>query len=283
MEGTVQTKKIDQLSSEIALDVLLVGKTAGCAWWFTENGTNWWNRRALYSMDMLYYIVEGQFHLKVEDIWYTLQQGDLVYIPAGKRLEYRIDGDAPLVKYYMHFNIRIGHVRPIREFGSENILKISESKEVLSDFEIVRQWHVEKTTDCFSVYAAVMRLISHFSAQPSQAIHGDVERRLEDAVSYMAQNYSEKLRVSDLAARAGFTADYFGKKFHQRYGCSSVVWLNRLRIQKAQQLLAATDQSVADVAEQVGFSDSSYFSRLFKETVGLYPVKFRHLVRANQP
>ena len=282
MDGTIQNKKIDQLSSEIALDVLLVGKTSGRAWWFTETGTNWWNRRALYSMDLLYYIVEGHFQLKVEDTWYTLQQGDLVYIPADKKLEYQIVGDAPLVKYYMHFNVRIGHVRPFREFGPENILKISESKEILSDFEIVRQWHVEKSTDCFSVYAAIMRLISHFSFHPSQAIHGDADRWLEDAVTYMAQHYSEKLRVSDLAARVGFTADYFGKKFHQRYGCSAVVWLNRLRIQKAQQLLAATDQSVADVAEQVGFSDSSYFSRLFKEAVGLYPVKFRHLIRATQ-
>lgn len=286
MKSAASPTVTDRLFPEISLNILLADKTSDRTWWLRENGSNWWNRKEIHSMEMLYYIVEGCFRLKVDDTWYTLQAGDLVYIPADKKLEYFIEGDAPLIKYYIHFNVRIGHMRPIREFGPENILKIQDPTKILSDFEAVLHWNAEEPTDYFSVCAAVMRLLSHFSALPTLTAssgHPDVDLRLTDAAAYMTQHYAEKLRVGDLADRAGFTPDYFGKKFRQRYGCSPISWLNRLRIQKAQELLAATDLPVADIAEQVGLNDSSYFSRLFKETTGLYPVKFRHFSRANQP
>ena len=52
-------------------------------------------------------------------------------------------------------------------------------------------------------------------------------------------------------------------------------YLNNLRIEKAKELLRSTDLQVMEIADQVGYFDSKYFSRQFKLAVGLTPAQYR--------
>ena len=52
-------------------------------------------------------------------------------------------------------------------------------------------------------------------------------------------------------------------------------YLTALRIEKAKELLKATDKSVAEVARLVGFNDYNYFIRVFKKTVGTTPLSYK--------
>jgi AraC-like DNA-binding protein len=54
-----------------------------------------------------------------------------------------------------------------------------------------------------------------------------------------------------------------------------IAYLNRYRITQAKRLLRETDQSITEIALTVGFSDSSYFSRVFRRETGLSPDAFR--------
>jgi AraC-like DNA-binding protein len=69
--------------------------------------------------------------------------------------------------------------------------------------------------------------------------------------------------------------DYLTYCFRQELGVTPITYLNRYRVNQAKRLLQQTDQSVTAIALAVGFSDSGYFSRVFKREVGMAPDLYR--------
>jgi len=68
--------------------------------------------------------------------------------------------------------------------------------------------------------------------------------------------------------------------FKRVTGLSFVTYINHYRIDRAQALLAGTDQPIADISQQVGFCDQSYFGMVFRRIVGVTPVTYRRRVRS---
>ena len=66
-------------------------------------------------------------------------------------------------------------------------------------------------------------------------------------------------------------------RFKKETGQNFMDYLTELRISKAKELLCGEELSVQDVAEQVGYRDLKYFSRLFKKLTGVSPVSYTHL------
>lgn len=95
------------------------------------------------------------------------------------------------------------------------------------------------------------------------------------ALSYTASHYTEALTVAEVAKAVGLSANYFSRLFLATVGVPFHEHLNRLRIEKAKQLLQNTDDSLAQISVSLGFVDQSHFSRIFKQIVGLPPGKFR--------
>lgn len=73
----------------------------------------------------------------------------------------------------------------------------------------------------------------------------------------------------------GVTTSYLGKMFQKHYGESFTEVLNRLRVDKAKELLDDPSYRVYEVAEQVGFLNTTYFFRVFKKQEGCTPAEYR--------
>jgi AraC family transcriptional regulator len=67
--------------------------------------------------------------------------------------------------------------------------------------------------------------------------------------------------------------------FRRAYGCSVGAYLRRLRVARAAQRLAETDDALAEIALEAGFADQSHFSNLFRRETGVSPSAFRRSVR----
>jgi len=63
--------------------------------------------------------------------------------------------------------------------------------------------------------------------------------------------------------------------FKEVTGHSFVAYLNRFRVARAQQLLAATDRSIADISLDTGFCNQSYFGVIFRRVTGMSPLAYR--------
>jgi len=75
--------------------------------------------------------------------------------------------------------------------------------------------------------------------------------------------------------RVGMSKSNFMRFFKQVTGEPFVAYLNRFRVAKAEALLSATDKSIAEVSNEVGFCDQSYFGLVFRNIVGVPPRQYK--------
>lgn len=95
------------------------------------------------------------------------------------------------------------------------------------------------------------------------------------AVSFIESNYDKDVPLEDVAKESGLSTGYLSRQFKSVLGTSPSEYARNYRMAKAAELLRAEGNSVADVADKLGFSDISLFSRQFKQVTGVSPTGFR--------
>lgn len=95
----------------------------------------------------------------------------------------------------------------------------------------------------------------------------------------LEQTYSLPHTLPALARKYGFSPSYLSHLFKKITGTSVMGYLLACRLAAAKRLLAQSDRSVSEIADDCGFSDHSDFSRCFKQSVGITPSEFRKTYR----
>lgn len=98
---------------------------------------------------------------------------------------------------------------------------------------------------------------------------------VKKALARLQSHYAGPMTRSSLAEAVGVNEDHLSRLFHRELGIGIWDFLNRFRIAKAKELLSATSMPVSEVAAKVGFSDPSYFCRVFRKLSGLSPHAYR--------
>ena len=98
---------------------------------------------------------------------------------------------------------------------------------------------------------------------------------IDCVTEYIRTHLHERISVKTLCAKTHLSAGVLYRKFHSRFGCTVNEYINTKRVEEAVGLLQNTDLSIEGISERVGFSDASYFSRVFKQKMGASPLKFR--------
>ncbi|MED2893344.1 helix-turn-helix domain-containing protein [Brevibacillus porteri] len=102
---------------------------------------------------------------------------------------------------------------------------------------------------------------------------------VDQTLSYIHTNYAEPITLDDLANRAGLTPRYYSEVFKKKVGKSPIEYLTSCRMEHAKTLLRESNKRLREVARLVGYADEFYFSRRFKQQIGVSPTVF---VRMNQ-
>jgi AraC-like DNA-binding protein len=105
--------------------------------------------------------------------------------------------------------------------------------------------------------------------------------RLRPLFSYLGENCGDSIHVKEAARICCMSESHFMSLFKRVTGLSFVTYCNHFRIERAQELLARTDESMASITQQVGFCDQSYFGTVFRRIVGMTPAIYRRRVRNN--
>jgi AraC-like DNA-binding protein len=110
---------------------------------------------------------------------------------------------------------------------------------------------------------------------PARRAPGDLLVHLRRARDHMDRNYREPQDLESVAAVAGISKYHFQRLFTATYGVSPAAHLSRRRVERAQDLLRATNLTVTEVCHAVGFSSLGSFSSRFRELVGETPSEFQ--------
>lgn len=103
--------------------------------------------------------------------------------------------------------------------------------------------------------------------------------RLRPIINYITDHYKEKIYIDTLAEMITVSPDYFTKMFKDSIGKTPIDYINTLRINRAMQMLATTDTSVNDISDGLGFSNSNYFHKIFKQYMETSPAAYRKMVK----
>lgn len=108
-----------------------------------------------------------------------------------------------------------------------------------------------------------------------QRAPGDLLVHLRRARDHADRHYTEPLDLEALAAVAGISKYHFQRLFTATYGVSPAAYLSRRRVERAQDLLRATNITVTEVCHAVGFSSLGSFSSRFRDLVGETPSEYQ--------
>jgi AraC-like DNA-binding protein len=112
------------------------------------------------------------------------------------------------------------------------------------------------------------------SAPPARA-PGDVLVHLRRARDHADRHYADPLDLEQLAAVAGLSKYHFHRLFAATYGRTPAAYLSERRIERAQDLLRATNLTVTEICHAVGFTSLGSFSSTFRRIVGESPSDFQ--------
>ena len=128
---------------------------------------------------------------------------------------------------------------------------------------------------CFLFQFALMKPVDELES-------ARVDSRIDFALRYIEANYTRPLNLEQLAQEAGYSASYFEAKFLKEMGTTLKQYVNKYKVEKAKELLAATDEPVTDLAYRLGWSSSNYFCTVFKKYTGIPPLQYRKLCKAKR-
>jgi len=124
-------------------------------------------------------------------------------------------------------------------------------------------------------------LLQSIAKESQQEVAGALSAwRAQKVAAYIETHLSGSIRVRDLAHLVGLSNSYFCHAFKRRYGLTVHVYLTCRRIEMAQRLMLATNESLSEIALNCGMSDQAHFTRAFRRIVSETPNRWRQSRRS---
>jgi len=120
------------------------------------------------------------------------------------------------------------------------------------------------------------------SAMSGAAASGLVPWQVRRVTAYIDANLSKAMTAREISAVAHLGPSHFQRAFRRCFGMSPHAFVIERRIQKAQELMLATDEPLCDIALAVGFSDQSHLTTRFHRATGTTPSAWRRAMRGDR-
>lgn len=274
---------------------------------FTHNLNIYVNRRAetfklsFHTHDFveISYVEEGVGYHYVDDQVLPTKRGDLFLIPVGTPHVFRPTSqnqDKPLVVYNCIFRSDVlESCRQLLPAASELMTFI------YSPSEAPRRWlQFEDRHDRFrsilnNMYTEFLQKAPGYeSVLLASLVHLLIllhrldrwaesecvtSNKMDDAIHFIQSHFWQPITVKEVADYSYMSSSHFQRLFKKATGMTFTQYLQNLRIQKCCELLKSTNQSVQQIANQVGYQDMKFFHSLFRKKTGYTPQQYRKRFR----
>ena len=233
-------------------------------------------------------VLEGRVKMLIGTVYRECEKGDIIFIPPSVVHEvFSLTEDAAIQG--MVFELSLVEVAALRLDFSELFRRSQGLQYVITAKDEGYEelyGHIENILKVYGSFSAgsrvqiaanllliMARLIRLFSLEESS--HDRNYKKLRAVLGYVEKHYTEKIQISKLSEIIHVCDDRLIRLFKEVTGETPIEYMN-LRIEAAIKLLSATDLSVADIAEKVGFGSDTYMTRVFKQKLNTTPGKYRH-------
>ena len=216
-----------------------------------------------------YYTIEGEdFHVK---------KGNVLLVKDGQVYKANADAENPWTFFGIGFVVEAGDAESkklIRELP--NVFRSSDSSQMAANFaELYRIWSTKGAgylIKCRSLILDIIYILLSDEFRRSKAsVHYG---KIESIVDMMRENCDKSYTLDELCKISGLSSSHFRMLFKEMTGLSVVQFQNRLRMDRAKDLILSGNCNVTEAASAVGFSNVYYFSRLFRKLTGKNPSEY---------
>lgn len=234
---------------------------------------------------ILIYCMNGSGWYEVDGKRHAISSNQFVIIPRSTPHVYASNNQDPWTIYWLHFagtmahNFGEGHMTP-KEIAPGINSRIYLRNDIFEDlfltlsdsYSLDNLRFASSLLYTFLASFCYLKQFRHYNTQQERIDTKDV---VTMAVRYMNENIEKQLTLAQLSDYIGYSVSQFSLVFRKSIGQSPLSYFNRLKINRACQLLETTDLKVNQICTMVGIDDSYYFSRLFTKIVGVSPKKYR--------
>lgn len=227
------------------------------------------------------YCAEGRGWCEIAGRKHAVSKNQLLVINSGSPHMYVAAEDAPWTIHWFHTvgtNVPT-YLKQLEVSDEKPVVPLGGDVQLLSLFEEVLEGLEHGFTMSHLTYAAhaLTHLMGLILRHKNEFGYGEVSvrERVQQSIEFMKGHLREPLTVATLAALANLSRSHYTTSFRRVTGYAPLSYLNHLRMQRAVQLLNATDLPIKQISEQLGFSDQFYFSRAFSKMHNHSPSEHR--------
>lgn len=136
---------------------------------------------------------------------------------------------------------------------------------------------VEACTNMAGLVRLNRKMLEDFIAQVRRTQeHSFLSPAIRESCDFIRANVTKEITLSDVAGRVGYTEYYFTRKFYKETGSKVQDYIKEAKIEYAKIQLLTTSKGIQEISDSLNFSNRNYFSKVFREIVGVTPAAFRN-------
>jgi len=216
------------------------------------------------------FVTQGKIDFVFAQTHLIAQSGDMVFLPKGVHYEAVIHPEYGETRDYLvnfEADICVPEPAPCRILHTTDPVYIGL-------FDTMIDWKLRGNVGEFRILSQFYALLDKIMNDHNQGWDRAKNAMLKKARQMLVDRVD--LPVSKIAELCGVSQSGLRSGFVQVYGISPMQYRVEMKLQKAKFLLEATDKSVAQIADELGFYDEAYFCKVFRKRVGCSPRKYLH-------
>jgi len=237
----------------------------------------------------LFYIKDGYGRVDLDGHRMDAKPGDLFIFRLGQKQSINHDPQRPFTVLSLGFSLRGTSNRDLlRSFGFPYRLRLTQANRSKLEelyMRVITAFNESFKHSSLSSRGALMMLVAEVlrmaeTVPASQRIDGLAPKAetvswVVEIQAFIENNLDKVHSIESLARRTHISRSHFAATFLRETGLPPMGYLRARRIARAKSMLAASSESIADIAKKVGFDDPYHFSRVFRQIEGISPRTYR--------
>ena len=245
--------------------------------------SDWHSTLHTHPFTELFYVVDGKGEFNIQGQRFPVKPNDFVIINPQVEHTELSSPDEPLEYIVLGINgLSFSNLTPVSEGGHPfSFFNLrDEQKDILRYLNAMVQ---EATSQSMSYELVCHNLLEILLIKILRHQHFDLEVGKQSKATkdisfikhYLETYYHESIQLEDLASMTHLSRCYISHSFKKEIGMSPMEYLIDIRIKESKILLRTTNYSISQVADIVGFTTPTYFSKQFRKSTGISPTDYR--------
>ncbi|MBP3892246.1 MAG: AraC family transcriptional regulator [Solobacterium sp.] len=240
------------------------------------------------------HVAKGAMYCQTNEETFLLNKGDVCFINKNQVHGLYCKGDTPCEHEALIINLNIFshdselfqvYIKPLLEDANFSHIRFDKQEgyskqiaDLIHNIQYLRTqkelgYELEIVAKMYQIFRCLYQAYSTTDErQPRPSVNVGV---LQDMLSFIYQNYEDDITLQDIANSGSVSPSTCNRIFNELTKMTPITFLTQYRLEKGAELLRNSTMSIGEIALSCGFTQQSYFNRLFLRTYGITPLKYR--------